>query len=778
MGKPKKNAPANQPSDYLKYDLGKPYWTMMPDGKGVLQKSETGIGSVVAETLPQLMERAVKRNGNKIFTRTENEMTLARGATPPEAKPLDEWKKMTYKQFDKVAKNTAKAMIASGFKPHDACNIWGFNSPEWFVGMYAAIYAGGKAAGIYPSDTPDQFQFKSDHSNGSICFVETQENYEKLQSKLSELPYLKAVVCWACEAGSDLDGGRVKTYNYKDFVKFGAKQSDEGLDKIMANIEADDCCALIYTSGTTGQPKAVMISHDNLYYEAMTVLKGAIGVIGNKNEEERILSYLPLSHIAGMMIDVVCPVVISGCMKGWCTVHFARPYDLKRGTIGDRLKTVRPTLFFGVPRVWEKIQEKLLAVGAAMPDGILKKLSAAAKKRSAIYQKGQQLGGDGKKPKSLALFNVLLKKIKGKLGLDKAKFVFAGAAPMTPACLEYFGSIGFNINEVYGMSESTGAVTWSNDKYHTWGSVGFELPGTEVKIFKVGTDGTKSECPAAQNIYQPSEAEQGEICFRGRNVMMGYMANERLGTEHMETIEKKNMEAIDNDGWLHSGDKGTKDIHGMVKITGRYKELIIGAGGENIAPVPIEDEMKRLCPFISNIMMVGNKRKFNVALITLKAVGATGELPGGNELEKVAQIGSSKTIEEAMKDTVVINAITEAIMATNKNPKVVPSNAAKIQKFTILPRDFSVMTNELTATLKLKRSVVDDKYMAIIDAMYETKEAYVPYSTAPSALQAEDAESVIEVIPQPDVRNLSIAKMELNAEELKLEAEAAAEDDA
>mmetsp|Transcript_17569 Transcript_17569/g.21272 ORF Transcript_17569/g.21272 Transcript_17569/m.21272 type:complete len:733 (-) Transcript_17569:176-2374(-) len=730
MGRPKKDAPSNKASDYLKYDLGKQYWTMVPDGKAVLQKSETGYASRNAETLPALLEKAVKKNGNKFFTRTENEMTLQPGQAIPEAKPLEQWKSLTYKQFDRQAKDAGKAMIACGFQPHDSCNIWGFNSPEWFVAMYGAIDAGGKAAGIYPSDTPDQFQFKSDHSNGSICFIETAANLEKLKEVVGDLPYLKAVVCWACDAGEDLDGGRVKTYSYADFLKLGEDQPDNELDARLANIQADDCCALIYTSGTTGKPKAVMISHDNLYYEVLAVIDGSIGVIGNKNEEERILSYLPLSHIAGMMVDIVCPVVVSGCLKGWATVHFARPYDLKRGTIGDRLKTVRPTLFFGVPRVWEKIQEKLLAIGASMPDGLLKKLSAAAKKRSAIYQEGQQLGGSGKKPKTLAIFNVLLKKVKGKLGLDKAKFVFAGAAPMTADCIRYFGSLGFNVNEVYGMSESTGAVTWSNDAYHTWGSVGFELPGTEVKIFRVDPDtGAKTECPATADIFNASEEEQGEICFRGRNVMMGYMANERLGEDHVKTIEKKNMDAIDEDGWLHSGDKGCKDIHGMVKITGRYKELIIGAGGENIAPVPIEDELKRLCPFISNIMMVGNKRKFNVALLTLKAVGATGELPGGNELDgAAAALSSSTTIEEAAKDDVFIKAITDAITETNNNPKIVPSNAAKIQKFTILPRDFSVQTDELTATLKLKRSVVDDKYQDVIDKMYSgVKDVYVAY---------------------------------------------------
>mmetsp|Transcript_7683 Transcript_7683/g.8814 ORF Transcript_7683/g.8814 Transcript_7683/m.8814 type:complete len:744 (-) Transcript_7683:4-2235(-) len=726
------NAPSNSPDELLPYDLGVDYWTSDIDGEAKLQKSKTGFGSLEAETLPQLLDKAVEKNGDKVFLRSEEMPPIGKEVPVPAALDLEAWNATTYAEFRDQARNAGKAMISCGFSQHDACNIFGFNSPEWFVAMYGAILAGGRAAGIYPSDNADQVQYKSDHSNGSVAFVETAENLEKFKSKVDELPYLKAIVTWACDAGDDIsraDGTTIKTYSFTDFLQLGATMDDGELDTRVEEIRPGQCCALIYTSGTTGRPKAVMISHDNLYYESMAVLKGCIKVIGAKNEEEKILSYLPLSHVAGMMIDIVCPVVISGCMEGWCSINFARPYDLKRGSIGDRLKAVRPTLFFGVPRVWEKIMEKLRAVGAAMPDGVQKKLSAAAKEASLEYQRNRQLGKSGEKPLSLYGFELLLNIIKGKLGLDKVKFVFAGAAPMTEECLNYFGSIGFNINEVYGMSESTGACTWSNDDYHTWGSVGYELPGTEVKIFNVDPEtGDKTECYPAGDIFSPSEAEQGEICFRGRGVMMGYMANPRLGEEHVKLIQEKNMGAIDEEGWLHSGDKGTKDKHGMVKITGRYKELIIGAGGENIAPVPIEDEIKRICPIVSNVMMVGNKRKFNVCLVTLKAVGASGELPGGDELDGPArELTEATTITEAMDDETFIETITNAIKEVNGNPKVCPSNAAKIQKFTILPLDFSVKTSELTATLKLKRSVVDDKYADVIEKMYNSDSTYVHY---------------------------------------------------
>jgi len=298
--------------------------------------------------------------------------------------------------------------------------------------------------------------------------------------------------------------------------------------------------------------------------------------------------------------------------------------------------------------------------------------------------------------------------------------------------LEYFGSLGIQINEVYGMSECTGAVTWSVDSCHVWGSCGWAVPGVEVKVFRTGRK-RNVECPPAQDPMHPTEEEQGELCYRGRNIMMGYLANPDLGQEHVDQIKKKTNDAIDSEGWLHSGDKGCVDSRGMFRITGRYKELIIGAGGENIAPVPIEDNVKSLCAGISNFIMIGNQRKYNVSLVTLKAKGATGEQSGSDELDGAALTVSPgiRTISGASRDKKWIETIKQAIVSTNNTGSCCPSNASKIQKFTILPRDFSIEGGELTPTLKTKRSVVDKKYKPIIDKMYNTasKDPYVPFAS-------------------------------------------------
>merc|ERR1712048_1572 len=232
------------------------------------------------------------------------------------------------------------------------------------------------------------------------------------------------------------------------------------------------------------------------------------------------------------------------------------------------------------------------------------------------------------------------------------------------------------------------------------------MPGVEVRAFKVDDSdfNIKTECPRSTSIDDVDESFQGELYFRGRNVMMGYMACPEMGSSHAAEINKKTADTIDSEGWLHSGDKGMITEMGMVKITGRYKELIIGDGGENIAPVPIEDHVKKMCDGICEIMMVGDKRKYNVALGTLKAVGANGESPGTDDLDAGAKRINPevKTISAAMQDPLWIDVVTKAIKSANENPKVCLNTTFTIQKFTILPLNFSEENGELTPTKKIK----------------------------------------------------------------------------
>jgi len=431
------------------------------------------------------------------------------------------------------------------------------------------------------------------------------------------------------------------------------------------------------------------------------------------------------------MIDIVCPVIVTARYPAWTATFFARPYDLKEKAIKDRLNACKPTIFLGVPLVWEKIADQIRALGA-QASSTQQSIAGWAKGVSLEYARNSQLGGDGSAPIGFTLANSLvLSKIKARLGLDECKFGFTGAAPIRVDTLEYFGSLGLWINEVYGMSECCGACTFSTDQAHQWGSCGWELPGMEVRAFTVDPNdfNKKVECPRAPDITSTEEQYMGELCFRGRNNMMGYMACPDLGQAHVKEINKKTAETIDADGWLHSGDKGLVSEKGMVKITGRYKELIIGEGGENIAPVPIEDHVKKMCDGICEVMMIGDQKKYNVALVTLKAVGANGEVPGTDDLDAGAKRVNAEVtkISQAMDDKVWIEAVESAIKSANANGQVCPNNAFKIQKFCILPTNFSEEGNELTPTKKLKRKVVEGKYAKIIDHIYATDGTYIRF---------------------------------------------------
>jgi len=512
--------------------------------------------------------------------------------------------------------------------------------------------------------------------------------------------------------------------------KEAGKDVEAVYTKRLKEMKPENCAAFVFTSGTTGLPKAVMLSHDNICFQGnaveTTVPKN---VCETKETEERGISYLPLSHVAGMVVDILFPLVLTGKRKGYCTIYFARPYDLKKGGLGPRLHAVQPTLFLGVPRVWEKVSAKLRA-GLDSAVGVKKFVADKGRAAGLKYTGNLQLGGSGVKPAFYGFYDKkLYSTVKAKLGMTHLKLGISGAAPISKEVQDFFGSLGIIICDTYGMSECCGAACISTNSRFVTGTCGSTLPGTEVKVFNVGSNiNEKKECPKAKDIFDPSEDAEGEICYRGRHIMMGYQTNPKLGQEHIDTIKKKNAEAIDNEGWLHSGDKGCMDERGMVRITGRFKELIIGAGGENIAPVPIEDNIKALALGISNIIMIGDNQKYNIALVTLKAEGATGEVPGSDILDpEIVKIGDSKTIHEAMKDKKWIAHIEDAIKATNNNQKICHNNAFKIQKFTILPHDFSIEGGELTPTLKLKRCFTDKKWIGTVKRVYDTDGVYIEY---------------------------------------------------
>ncbi|GLE00245.1 hypothetical protein PINS_up008972 [Pythium insidiosum] len=445
------------------------------------------------------------------------------------------------------------------------------------------------------------------------------------------------------------------------------------------------CCSLIYTSGTTGDPKAVMISHDNASWTVQRVVnewRNRFGV--TMDPQQRVVSFLPLSHVAGQLLDIVVPL-----MTG-TQVFFAQP-DALKGTLGMTLKEVRPTVFFGVPRVWEKIAEKMWAM-AAQNSGLKARIGAWAKARGATRTQLAQFGQSGGDPCGYNIARSLVfSRVREALGLDQCWACYSGAAPISREIVEYFGSLDIHIYEFFGMSECTGPQAYSNLGVWKIGSVGQTMPGVETRI----------------------DSDSQELLMRGRHVMMGYLKS-----------EPQTRATIDPDGWLHSGDCGELDADGFIRITGRIKELIITSGGENVPPVLIEDAIKEELPLLANVMVVGDQRKFLTALFTLR-VDVDAESNPTDRLDAKAlsickQIGSSATtVAEAKLDTKVQTYLRDGLARANQRAT---SRAQNVGKFEVLDRDFSFSGGELTPTLKLKRKVTAARYAEVIEKMYRGTE--------------------------------------------------------
>ena len=430
-----------------------------------------------------------------------------------------------------------------------------------------------------------------------------------------------------------------------------------------------------------------MISHDNLCWTSKTMLS----TIDALQPDDCLISYLPLSHIAAQMLDLHCPMV-SGSQ-----VYFAQP-DALRGSLGVTLKEVKPTVFFGVPRVWEKIYEKMQEVAKINNKSFVKRnVGAWAKGKATSKNKAAQFGASGGAPWSFFLAKKILGKIRAALGLQRCIACFTGAAPIERKVLDYFASIDIPILELFGQSECTGPHTVNTPTAWKIGTCGRPLPGTESKI----------------------DPDTGEICYRGRHIFMGYMY-----------MKDKTTETIDTDGWLHSGDVAKFDDDndpripapsGFMSITGRIKELIITAGGENIPPVLIENEFKLAMPALSNCMVIGDKRKFLTIvlclLVEMNEDGSPSNKLCGAALETAKTIGSAATTTQEAKTCPKFEQYFNKGMEHANGQTT--SRAQRVAKWTLLETDFSEPTGELTPTLKLKRSVAATNHSVAIEEMYK-----------------------------------------------------------
>jgi len=560
------------------------------------------------------------------------------------------WQATTWSHYYDQVRMAARAFITLGLEKGKAVSILGNNCPQWFISDLAGIFAGAVPGGIYTTNAPEQCRYIAAHSEANIAVVENAEQLAKFKQIRDQLPDLKAIVLMN---GTDEDG---QVHAWEDLPDLAAQTSEADLEKRIAGQSPDDCCTLIYTSGTTGDPKGVMITHDNIVWTTRQVA-ASVAV----SETDQIISYLPLSHIAEQVVSLHIPLLTGS------TAWFAESLD----QLGDNLREVRPTMFVGVPRVWEKIQAKMMAAGA-QNSALKKKIAAWARKKGLAGTYAFQAGRPMPALHGLA-DKLVFSKVRDKLGFDRCNLFISTAAPISKDTLEFFHSLDIPITEVYGMSECTGPGTVSLPQPHKFRTrwAGPALQGAEVGI-----------------------ASDGEVLMRGRHVFKGYFKNEAATAE-----------TIDSDGWLHSGDVGQVDDTGFLQITDRKKELLITAGGENIAPQILEGQLKAI-PAISQAVVLGDRRKYLTALFALDPEKVASEAAaagsGARDSEAASQCDTFRAYIQTQLDGV--NASLARVQT--------------IKKFVILPEELSIEGGELTPTMKLKRRIVNEKYAAQIESMY------------------------------------------------------------
>lgn len=563
-------------------------------------------------------------------------------------KKSGKWESISWKDYEAQVRVIARAFVRLGLAPGKAVVIVGGNRPEWLLANIGAIFAGGVPAGIYGTNSPDQCRYIAEHSDAQIAVLENAAQLAKFKEVRAQLPELRALVLMD---GADDDED---VYAWDDLGGLGESQPERDLEERIAAQAPDDVCTLIYTSGTTGDPKGVMLTHDNLVWTAETVTTAA-GV----DQEDSVVSYLPLSHIAEQVMSLYGPLV-----TGFCCC-FAESMD----KLGDNLRELRPTVFLAVPRVWEKIQAKMVAAGAKNP-WHLKKIAAWARRQGLRGGYADQAGRG--RPLFYGLAQKLVfSKVRDKLGLDRCHLAVTSAAPISKDTLEFFLSLGIPICEVFGMSESTGPTTLSTPRRYCTGKAGWALPGVNISI-----------------------APDGEILIRGRHVFKGYLKNESATTE-----------ALGDDGCLLSGDVGEIDDKGFLKITDRKKDIIITSGGENIAPQMLEGKLSAI-PAIAQVAIIGNGRKFLSALFTLdpEKLAAEAKAAGSPATDAPTAAGCQQFQEYIQKQVDDVNSTLARVQT--------------IKKFVILPNEFTLEGGELTPTMKMKRRVINKKYAELIEGMY------------------------------------------------------------
>ncbi|MGO4257883.1 AMP-dependent synthetase/ligase [Marmoricola sp. RAF53] len=571
------------------------------------------------------------------------------------------WRTLSWSELRSQALDVAAALIDLGVEPGDRVAIMATNRIEHVLADIGAMHAGAIGMSIYNTLSPSQVAYVSDHAAPAVVVLENADHVARWSEALAASPPRVLVLIDATESP-------VPAVPWDDLVKRGQSLRADlqpEIDRRWQAVDLDDPATILYTSGTTGSPKGVVITHHNVLFEVGSTDR----TVGASADEELVtVSYLPYAHIAERVLGIYLPQVMGAHLH-----LIADPAQLV-GALGE----VRPTRFFGVPRVWEKIQTGISGLLAMETDEAKKQAVADAMAVGLEYVESLQYGSTTS-PELQARFDAVdaavLTPMKSMLGLERVAWAGSASAPMPLETAKFFAGLGFSIYDIYGMTETCGAVTACGPGAFRLGTVGRAQPGIEVTL-----------------------AEDGEILARGPVTTSGYHKN-----------PEATAALVDADGWVHTGDIGEIDEDGFVKVVDRKKELIITSAGKNIAPSNIENMLKE-SPLVGHALAYGEGKPYVVAILTLDPDVAP--IIAG----KLGIEGSDATLTALSMNPAILGIVGQAVEKTNERL----SRPEQVKKWKLLPVEWTAESAELTPTLKLKRRVVHTNYADEIAALYAT----------------------------------------------------------
>jgi long-chain acyl-CoA synthetase len=601
---------------------------------------------VAGDTLPRLFCNAVADRGDRVWMRE---------------KALGLWREWSWRQVGQAVRETALGLASLGFEPGDTASILANTVVEWVIVDLGVLCAGGVSNGIYPTDAPSQVQYLCDDSGSTVLFVENEEQLDKVLEVRGQLPRLRRIVVFDMEGLHRFDDPMVISLErLRELGRAHDAAHPALFEARVASRAPGDLAILIYTSGTTGRPKGAMHSHRSILH----TIRGYNSLISQSEDDER-MCFLPLCHVAERLGGEYFALYTGA------KLNFVENPD----TVPENVREIAPTVFTAVPRVWEKFYSAVMIA-----------LSESSRVQQAVYAWGI---GVGRRIAELVLAGrpvpatlkaqfmlarwLALDNVRKLVGIHRARYLVTGAAPIAPDLIRWYLSLGLPMLEVWGQTENGGAATG--------------MPADRIKPGSIGTAASFNEVRV--------DPATGELLIRGPNVFMGYLNQ-----------PDKTAETIDADGWLHTGDVGSVDEEGFFRITDRMKDIIITAGGKNITPSELENELK-FSPYVTDAVVIGDQRAYLTALVMIDQ----------ENVEKYAQdhdvpFSNYASLTRAPEVRALIQSEIDKV-----NAKF--ARVEQVKKFWLLEAQLSAEDEELTPTMKLKRKLVQQKYASQIEAMYQ-----------------------------------------------------------